>query len=168
MNIYLTGFMASGKSTIGPILAAAYCWDFIDLDRMIEEEYGMPVRKIFETFGESEFRKEEKRMLSRVAENHKQVVALGGGALLEEDNFRLLGKEKKLIWLKPDPGILAERIKNSENRPLAQGPESPEELYRKRVTGYEKADIIVPVSESETPEETVRKIREILDKDDKL
>lgn len=79
--VYLTGFMGSGKSTIGPILANTLGWDFYDLDNLIENKTGMKIREIFEAYGEDHFRKLERQTLLEITDEVNIVVSLGGELL---------------------------------------------------------------------------------------
>ena len=85
-RIFLVGFMGSGKSTVGPLVAAKLGWDFIDLDRQIEREQGRPIREIFEHQGEPEFRRIEMNHLRSLKDRAACVVALGGGTFVQEAN----------------------------------------------------------------------------------
>jgi shikimate kinase len=92
-GIYLAGFMGSGKSTVGRLLAERLGWDFADLDAEIESEHQITIRGIFETRGEAEFRRMETAMMlkwvRRIECGAPTVVALGGGAFVQPGNFRM-------------------------------------------------------------------------------
>src|SRR3970282_713969 len=98
--IYLTGFMGSGKSTIGPILANTLGWDFYDLDRVIEKKTGKKIRQIFEQDGENFFRKIETETLKELSVNNKVIISLGGGTIVSDENIGILKNSGKLIYLK--------------------------------------------------------------------
>src|SRR5690606_40072973 len=91
--IYLTGFMGSGKSTIGPILANTLGWDFYDLDRVIENKTGKKVREIFEQDGESFFRSLETETLEELSELDKTIISLGGGTMANAENIKIRSEE---------------------------------------------------------------------------
>ena len=94
-NIILCGFMGSGKSTVGLLLAKKLGMSFIDLDTYIEKKEGMTVSKIFEKYGEPYFRKVEKESAKELAEKNGLVIAAGGGTLVDKENadtFRTSGK----------------------------------------------------------------------------
>src|SRR5437588_6883468 len=80
-RIVLTGFMGSGKSTVGPLLARRLGWDFVDADDVIEAEAGMPIAEIFARHGEAAFRAREHAAIARLAAQDSLVLALGGGAI---------------------------------------------------------------------------------------
>lgn len=153
-RIYLTGFMTSGKSTIGPILANVLGMDFFDLDKVIETEEKQTIVEIFEKKGESYFRKIELKKLQQLCEMKSVVISLGGGTLTESANFDLLKATGKIVYLKVSPLNLYKRLKNKIDRPLFRdlvlGEKSEEDflekikdLLEKRRTYYEKADLII-------------------------
>ena len=116
--IFLTGFMASGKSTIGLILANTLGWNFIDLDRYIEAKASQTIKNIFEEKGEEYFRELEKDSLMEISTLSNHVVALGGGAACTEANLELIKKSGLLIYLKTPPIIIYHRTKSKLTRPL--------------------------------------------------
>lgn len=153
-RIYLTGFMTSGKSTIGPILANVLGLEFFDLDREIEREEKQTIVEIFEKKGESYFREVESRTLNRLSKNNAVVISLGGGTLVNKNNFDLLKSTGKIIYLKVSPDNLYKRLKNKIDRPLFRdlvlGEKKEEDflnkieyLLNKRRGYYEKADLII-------------------------
>ena len=94
-NIALTGFMAVGKTHVGRKLARRLGWRFVDVDRAIERDEGRKVQEIFHRDGEARFRILEKQKLREVLARERQVIATGGGAVMDEENLALL-KEKTL------------------------------------------------------------------------
>jgi len=117
-RIYITGFMTSGKSTIGPILANVLGMVFFDLDKEIEKEEDQAIIDIFDQKGETYFRETEWRVLKRLSEKSDIVISLGGGTIIQDNNFMLLKSTGKIIYLKVSPEILYMRLKNKINRPL--------------------------------------------------
>lgn len=117
-RIYLTGFMTSGKSTIGPILANVLGWKFYDLDRVIEELEKTTVVDIFEQKGENYFREIEHTFLQKFSNSKKLILALGGGTIAFERNLKLLSNSGKVVYLKSSPEIIYKRIKNKIDRPI--------------------------------------------------
>jgi len=145
-NIALTGFMAAGKTVVSRRLAQKLGWRFIDLDQVIETNQGLPIQTIFSQQGEGSFRAAEKYALEQVLEREGQVIALGGGAVLDPENLDLLKANGLLIWLKVSPRVVLKRIKRKHNRPLLQGADPLkriEELAAQRENVYAKADITV-------------------------
>jgi shikimate kinase len=145
-NIALTGFMAVGKSAVGRRLAQRLRAAFVDLDRAIEEREGMPVGEIFATKGEPYFRSLEKRLLMEILERDGQVIATGGGAVLDEENLRLLKKKSRLICLTAEVEKLLQRAGSGKGRPLlneGNRRERIEELMRRRRESYRQAELTI-------------------------
>ena len=89
-RIVLTGFMGSGKSTVGPLIAQQLAWRFIDVDDVIEAQIGMRIAEFFQRFGEAEFRAVEHAVITRFAGEEALVLGLGGGAIETEATRKLL------------------------------------------------------------------------------
>lgn len=119
-NIFLTGFMGSGKSTVGPLLARGLRFGFTDTDRLIEKQEKMSVSAVFLEKGEIYYRKVESRMIKKVCQMKNQVVALGGGAILNSKNLNRIKKSGTLIYLKAPATSLARRVRG-RSRPLLHG-----------------------------------------------
>lgn len=120
-KILLTGYMGSGKTTIGKELAIRLNWPYVDLDALIEETLEMSIPAIFETKGEIFFRKQEHVLLKNcLAENNSAVISLGGGTPCYANNHVFFkNKEVESIYLKASIETLVERIKKSgTERPL--------------------------------------------------
>jgi shikimate kinase len=117
-NIFLVGMMGAGKTTIGKALAARLKRKFIDTDRILVERTGVPVATIFEIEGEEGFRKRESAVLQELVEEPDCIVATGGGAVLREENRRLLRERGTVIYLRARPEHLWERIRHDTGRPL--------------------------------------------------
>ncbi|MGA2434402.1 MAG: shikimate kinase, partial [Bryobacteraceae bacterium] len=102
-GIYLAGFMGSGKTMVGKLLADRLGWNFIDLDAVIEAEQGTSIASIFETRGEEHFRQLEteaiRKRMRTVRTGVPMVVALGGGAFLRPENFEMLRENGVTVWL---------------------------------------------------------------------
>ena len=120
-NIYFIGFMAAGKSTIGSAFAAYLGWPFVDTDTCIEETAGKSVPEIFAEQGETAFRDMETRAIRNLAQRKNTVVALGGGAVLREENWQLLDASGITIWLNIPVSAVAQRVAASSHRPLLAG-----------------------------------------------
>ena len=128
MNIFLLGFMGSGKSATGRLLAERIHSDFIDLDRFIESKTEKTVAEIFEKEGEEAFRSYEKQSLTEVILRDRIVVALGGGTPCFSDNMDLINRNGMTFYLDTPADILAKRlVKSKTNRPLIRG-KNEEEL----------------------------------------
>ncbi|WP_435114136.1 shikimate kinase [Candidatus Pelagibacter bacterium nBUS_36] len=140
-NLVFLGMMGSGKSSIGLLIAKKLKVDFIDVDKEIEKELGISIKKIFETKGENYFRKiEEKITLGRLKSN-SSVIALGGGAFTNKKIRKNVLKDHLSFWLNWNDEILLNRIKNSQKRPLAFNSSDNEliDLIKKRSNVYSKA-----------------------------
>ena len=121
MRIYLNGFMASGKSTVGPRVAARVGATFIDLDRLITAHDGRSIPEIFEDDGEEGFRALEREALHKTAETDDLVVALGGGALVDDDNRSFAKEYGRIVYLEVDPETILDRVGDeADQRPLLQ------------------------------------------------
>ena len=116
MNIILTGYRATGKTTIGKILANRLSKTFIDTDDIIEQREGMKIRDIFEQKGWKYFRKVEKRVVRSLARLDNHIIAVGGGTFMYKDNL-LLTQNAIVVLLIAPIEVIAERIKNDPNRP---------------------------------------------------
>ncbi|PQJ35978.1 shikimate kinase [Salinibacter sp. 10B] len=121
MRLYLNGFMASGKSTVGPRVAARLGMTFLDLDRLITAHAGRSIPDIFAEDGEEHFRHLERTALRQTAETDELVVALGGGALIDEENRAFAKAHGRVVYLKVDPETVLERVADeADQRPLLQ------------------------------------------------
>lgn len=156
IKIVLTGFMGCGKSTVGKILAESLDIGFRDLDALIEEKNGMPVRDIFASYGEPFFRKSESECLTEVMdEDASLVVAAGGGALLNELNLETVRSRKGFtVYLNADIDTVIERTSNSTDRPLLKDRTIDQitELYRKRSPVYVRSSDFVTDASKEVNE----------------
>ena len=110
MKIALTGFMASGKTTIGIALSGHLNYLFIDTDCAVEHKYGMSISDIFKSFGEEHFRKLESETIAELSEYDNCIISTGGGAVLRSENIDMLRKNGKIVNLAPDFEVIAERI----------------------------------------------------------
>ncbi len=147
--IYLVGFMGSGKSTVGRALADELGWHFFDLDEEIEQREGAAISHIFDTRGEAAFRVIESAVLHQRVHyaqmGRPQVVALGGGAFLSEENFNLVSDNGVTIWLDCSFERICRRIDGQTHRPLARDPEKLKKLFELRREGYARADYRIDV-----------------------
>lgn len=144
------GFMASGKSRIGRLLSDRLSWTFYDTDDLIIEKAGnMPIPEIFSQFGEAKFREIEKEVVREVANLEQTVISLGGGAVVDPENWQTITASGTTICLSYPPEIIERRVSRKNNRPLLQLPTREErlerigELLKKRESAYQKADLIL-------------------------
>jgi shikimate kinase len=121
-NVYLTGFMGTGKSAVGRALARRLRRPFTDLDAAVEKAAGLPVAEVFARRGEAAFRRLERRALARAAARGGAVVALGGGALLDPRNRALAARTGTVVRLTCSRRELVRRLRRSRaERPLLDG-----------------------------------------------
>jgi len=123
--IFLIGFMASGKTTVGRLLAERLDWAFVDLDKVIEDAAGKTVPEIFAAEGEAGFRKRETEALREVAKRRKTVVATGGGAPCSEENLEAMLAEARVLWLDVTAEEAVRRAGKVSGRPLLDGAADP-------------------------------------------
>jgi len=139
-SIVLVGMMGAGKSSIGRRLASRLGIPFIDADAEIESAAGMTISEIFEKHGEPYFRAGEARVIARLLDNGPQVLATGGGSVMDPQTRALIGQKGISIWLKADIDVLLKRTKRRNDRPLV---EKIKDLLPVREPIYAQADIII-------------------------
>lgn len=146
-GIYITGFMGSGKTTVGRMVADRLGWDFVDLDTDIEEHEHDTIAHIFETRGEAGFRRIEtdaiKRWLRKIECGIPTVIALGGGAFVQPVNYEILGNNGISVWLDCSLEVAESRVADTDERPLARDKEAFRKLYNERRVLYGRADFRV-------------------------
>jgi len=153
--IFLLGFMGTGKSTVGSILAEALALPFLDLDETVQEEAGMSIEAIFALEGEEGFRQRETEVLKR-AVSFPGVVAAGGGVVTVEENWDYL-KEGVTVALTASLEVLKRRLNGKTGRPLLGDEMALEKLFMERISLYEKARLVVDTSLL-SPEEVMNEI----------
>jgi len=166
MKVYLIGFMASGKTTIGRELAKSLGFEFVDLDEYIEKKQGKTIKQIFEYNGEEHFRVLENEALREVASKDGNIlIAAGGGTSCFYNSIDFMNKTGLTIYLKMEVAALVARLIDSKtDRPLLWGKTEQElndyiiRVLDERIKYYEKAKIIVDGSNIniESIAETVR------------
>jgi len=153
--IFLIGFMGSGKSTIGPILANTVGYSFIDLDAAIEHREGKKINEIFSEHGEQFFRTIERRLLEEIAASaHKTIISLGGGTVANEDTLRYVKSTGIVVYLKIGEEQIYKRLHAKGDRPMLRDENGNllngeplmakiRALLDKRTPFYDQADIIM-------------------------
>ena len=156
--IYLLGFMGSGKSTVGHLLARALGWPLIDLDTVIEAGQGLSIREIFENSGEPFFRQVEHAALVAASQAEPAVIALGGGTFAQPTNVSLIREAGgTTIWLDCPPELLRARCEGMEHRPLFRDELAFTQLFAERLPYYRLADFRI-ATDGRKPEEVVEQI----------
>ncbi|MEW6087484.1 MAG: shikimate kinase [bacterium] len=167
MNIVLIGFMATGKTILGKILAKKLNMEFIDTDFLIEKNEGKRISKIFKEKGEEYFRNVEKNIIKKASKKNNIVISTGGGAVLLPENMERLKKKGIIICLKTSPEIILERIKQQKGtRPLLNKPEPLKEIksiLKKRAPCYKQADLTIDTSDFATGKIITQLIKKIND-----
>ncbi|MDI6758010.1 MAG: shikimate kinase [Endomicrobiia bacterium] len=123
MNIVLTGFMGTGKTATGKILASRLKREFVDTDRLVERRSGKTILEIFASAGEKAFRDLENEVVSEVSLLENKVISTGGGVVLRRENIAILRKNAIIINLAASPEKIFERLKNTDDRPLLKKPD---------------------------------------------
>jgi shikimate kinase len=161
-RIVLTGFMGSGKSTVGPILARRLGWQFVDVDNMIETESGTAIADIFAHYGEDAFRDREHATIARLATGEGLVLALGGGAIEREDTRTLLlnAPATLLVHLEVELNTTLARCSGTENtRPVLADHANLVARYERRLPLYRTAHISIH-ADSPSPDQLADAILE--------
>ena len=148
--VFLCGFMGCGKSTVGKKLSKLTGFDFVDLDRLIEQTQGKSIPEIFSEKGEEYFRRLESDAIKGFS--GKVIVALGGGAILQKENAAAAKAQGAVVYIYTRFETCYRRISGDSRRPLAAGSTRAEllERYKKRASVYEKA-ATVTVKGNSTP-----------------
>ena len=170
MVITLIGYRGSGKSSIAPRLAKRLEWSWIDSDRVVEQRAGCSIRQIFETEGESGFRKRESEVLAELLQLDRLVLASGGGAILSEENRVRMKTAGPVVWLHISVEALTKRLNRdksgTENRPSLTGRSIGDEVAEVmaiREPLYRECASIIVDAEREWPEQVARRIARQID-----
>ena len=145
-SIVLIGLMGAGKTAVGRRLASWLELPFIDADTEIEVAAGASISEIFAEHGESYFRQGERKVIKRLLEEGRQVLATGGGAYMDTETRATIKARGLSIWLKADLKVLLKRVGRRDNRPLLAGGDSEKvmkKLIEERYPIYAEADVTV-------------------------
>jgi shikimate kinase len=159
-RIVLTGFMGSGKSTVGPLVAARLGWRFVDVDDVIEFEASVPIREIFARQGEAAFREQERATIARLIENDGLVLALGGGAIETAATRELLltAPGTILVHLEVELATTLARCSGTEHtRPILADQANLASRYERRLPLYHMAHVSIAV-DAFTPEQVAETV----------
>ena len=145
-TVVLVGMMGAGKTAVGRALAAKLHVPFLDSDAEIVSAAAMSIAEIFERDGEAFFRDRETQVIDRLLEEERGVLSTGGGAFMAERNRQMISAKGVSVWLKADMGLLWNRVKHKDTRPLLRTCDPYEtlrKLYEARGPIYQKADLTV-------------------------
>ena len=150
-NIALIGFMGTGKTAVGKVLAEKLGKRFVELDSLIEQKAGKSIPDIFQQDGEIAFRELEIEATKEVSKNKNMVIACGGGLVLNQINIDRLRKESVIVYLTASPGVILKRTsRDGETRPMLYAPDKTariRELLAFRKPFYQRAaDITINTS----------------------
>src|SRR5262249_39761378 len=164
--IFLLAFMASGTSTVGPVLPAKSDRRFIVLDRVIEAKVGCAIVEFIRREGEERFRELETETLREAASLQGTIIAPGGGAITQEENRELMSRLGITVWLDAPFELCWRRIQNDgSTRPLAPDEATAKTRYEGRLALYRQASIHIPINEPQSPDDisetVVEKLNEL-------
>lgn len=163
-NIALIGFMGSGKTTIGRLLAKALDMKHVDIDKEIIKIENRTITEIFEQEGENYFRDLERKIIAKESAENNIVISTGGGVIIDNNNIKSLKETSFVVYLNCDVDCIYERVKNKKHRPLLNVEnvyEKITELYDKRKFLYKiSCDFSVEINSETNMYDTVDKIKE--------
>ena len=164
-SIVLIGFMGTGKSSVGRLLARQSGWPRFETDEMVEAQLGMPIDEIFARFGEERFRQVETDVLKKLDAKQNAIIVTGGGMVLRRQNVERLRELGTVVCLTANVGTLVKRLSRRRNRPLLQTGNPTETiatLFEQRKKFYdEAADFVIDTSRL-NPEQVAEAIRDEL------
>jgi shikimate kinase len=164
-NIFLIGFMGSGKSTIARALQNELGMSLVEMDARIVKEQGMTINEIFAQYGEDHFRDIESKLIVTLGEEGNTIVSCGGGVVVRPENCDYMKKNGTVVFLTATPETIYERVKNSTDRPILNGNMNVEyiaQLMEKRQALYEAAADICIATDGKTKTEICREIMDRL------
>jgi shikimate kinase len=165
-NLVLVGFMGTGKTEVGRLLADLLNRRFLDTDRLIVEREGMAISDIFRTRGEVYFRMLERDVVEEVTGRRGLVLSTGGGVVKDVHNVARLRESGFVVWLDADVEALRERLKNDGTRPLLAGDVDLSVLYGNRVRFYREASHARVDTGGKAPLVVVEEIMALIHKED--
>lgn len=151
-NVILTGFMGTGKTSLGKLLATKLGRPFVDIDKKIEDETQLSIPMIFEQFGEEHFRELEKTAVKELSTRRGLVIATGGGTIKDEENLNLLKNSGVMICLTAEPEEILYRTARRGERPVLDGGgnerlETIKKILAERKEFYDRADYFVDTTD---------------------
>lgn len=149
INLALVGFMGTGKTSVGRLVADQLRFSFLDTDQLIEERAGKSIRDIFAQDGEAAFREHERSMVAELSAQKNTVIATGGGLAVNEENLASLKRHALVVCLWASPETIWERVRNQTHRPLLNDPDplaKIRQLLTDRLPYYRQADVLMNTS----------------------
>ena len=159
-NVALVGFMGTGKSTVGNVLASMLHLRFVDTDALIEQRAGKRITDIFASDGEARFREIESDVVRELAEKRGIVISTGGGVVMNPANMESLKKHALVVCLWASPEAILTRVGHQTHRPLLQGEDRLEKiksLLAMREPFYRQADVLLNC-EQRSPREVAQHV----------
>ena len=150
-NLILIGFMGTGKTSLGKLLAEKLGRGFIDIDQKIEQDAGLSIPQIFEKYGEKYFRELEKNAVKEITQRRGLVIATGGGTIKDEENLRLLKSSGVIVCLTTEPEEILRRTERRGERPMLDAEEDRlttiKKLLAERQQFYSQADYTIDTTD---------------------
>lgn len=165
MNLYLIGYRCSGKSTVGKFMAKTLGWKFVDADKMLTAACGKSIKDIIDTDGWESFRRMERSTLKQICAKQRQVVATGGGVVLDAANIKAMKASGQVVWLVATAATIRSRMQ-SDNRSAHMRPALTdkgslaeiEDLLTEREPHYERAGDFIVQTDKRPADEIVQEI----------
>ena len=159
-NIYLIGFMGTGKSTVARKLQKFLPFQVVELDEAIERVEAMPIPEIFEKKGEDGFRNAESQLLAIIAKEKNQIISCGGGIVLRQENIDTMKNSGTVVRLDASPEVIYERVSRNDRRPLVKGKslEDVKAMIEGREEAYKNAADITVDAGTLNPDEVASEI----------
>ncbi len=164
-NIYLIGFMGTGKTTVSHKLSELLGFEEIDTDEWIACQQGQSIPEIFENYGEQYFRGLETELLRRLGEGEHKIISCGGGMALKQENVALMQENGVVVLLTAEPETILARVRGDDGRPILNGNMNVsyiQELLAKRLPYYEAAGEVVIATDLRSPQEIAEEIEKKL------
>ena len=137
-NLILIGFMGTGKTSLGKLLAEKLGRAFVDIDQKIEQDSKLTIPQIFEIYGEKYFRELEKKAVKEITQRRNLVIATGGGTVKDEENLRLLKSSGVIVCLTTDPEEIFRRTERRGERPMLDNDENRLDTIKKLLAERQK------------------------------
>jgi len=159
-NLFVVGFMGSGKTTIGQSLAKHLNRRFVDMDEELAKDFGTPISEVFARLGEGAFRQRETALLSKLSKRDRLVVAAGGGAAVSAENRLLMRSRGKIIHLAASLEVCMSRLDGDAQaiRPLWQDRESLKNLFESRQEAYSDSHLSIQIDGDRSPDQITAEI----------